>query len=998
MKKFILIFLGILVFLVAAAVAIPFLFKDKIIARVNQELDQAFNAKIYYDPDQVSLSLFRSFPSVSAGLGDFGIVGLEPFENDTLVHAEELALDFNLRSILFDEYPTLTGLHLNGGDLYIKVLEDGRANYDIVKESPESETETESNFQLGIDLIEVSNVNLIYDDRSLQFVMALAEIEAKGSGEFTLDVYDLPIEASATIADLSYEGVHYLSDKKFTGKTLLQVDMEQMKFTLANGHFGLNDFLFDLSGVIGLPENGIALDLTFGSNETDFKNILSLVPGIYTESFSTIKTTGTLAFNGLVKGHYGEDSYPAFDIKLAVQDGMFQYPDLPLPVKDINIDFQAKNESAQIENTSVSIPVFSMNVGSNPISGNFQLENLRDYDMEGKLNGRLNLKELTSVFPIDKTQLAGILDFNATANGRYDSTMKVLPSMDIRLNLENGFVQNTDYPVPLEQLHAKASILNQSGTMKDFLVDISTFGFELEGEKIEGNLKISDFEALNWNGAVNGGIDLKKLTAIFPIADTKLEGLIKADLQSSGSYADVEKERYDRLQASGTMDVKDLFYESTDYPQGVRIVEAHADFNPQRANLTLFNSQLGKSPLQASGYLSNYMDYLLSEKGILKGQLTLNSSSFDVNEWMSSSTVDSDSTELEVVQLPENIDFTMNMAADEVIYENLNLREVSGNMVLRNGVLSFSETGMKALDGRIKLDGNYDPRNLAAPVFDFTLDISELSIAKAFQSLETVKAFAPIASEITGKVSTNLSFSGLLGQNMMPVLSSIDVQGILRVAEAALKDSKILAGVTSLTRLKDVSSLALKNLNIPIVIQDGRMEVKPFDLRLWDYETNIQGSAGFDGSINYLLNMQVPAGQFGAQANSILATISGTETTESTLIPVAINLSGTYNQPKFSLAGGNSIEALLTNALKSRFDSEKQNLQEKATAEFQAAQDSIKQEMKLKATVIQDSIKKELEKRTNESAGKAVDEAKNMLKGLLLKPKPKPDTTRIQNQ
>lgn len=997
MKKFIIIFLGILVFLVAAAVAIPFLFKDKIITRVNQELDQALNAKIYYDPDQVSLSLFRSFPSVSAGLGDFGIVGLEPFENDTLVHAEELALDFNLRSILFDDYPTLTGLHLNGGDLYIKVLEDGRANYDIVKESTESESESESNFKLGIDLIEINKVNMIYDDRSLQFVMALAEIEAKGSGEFTLDVYDLPLKATATIADVNYEGVHYLTDKKFTGETLLQVDMEQMKFTVADGRFGLNDFLFDMSGSIALPDEGIALDLTFGSKETDFKNILSLVPGIYTESFSTIKTAGTLAFDGFVKGLYADDSYPAFDIKLAVQEGMFQYPDLPLPVKDINIDFQAKNESSQIENTSVSIPVFSMNVGSNPISGNFQLANLRDYLMEGKLNGRLNLKELTSVFPIDKTQLAGMLDFNASAKGRYDSTMKVLPSMDIRLNLENGFVQNTDYPVPLEQLHAKASIVNQTGTMQDFLVDVSSFGFDLEGEKIEGNLKISDFEALNWNGAVNGGVDLKKLTAIFPIEDTKLEGLIQADLKTSGSYADVEKERYDRLQASGTVDVKNLYYQSSDYPQGVRIIESHADFNPQRATLTKFDSQLGKSPLQASGFLSNYMDYLLSEKGVLKGQLSLNSSRFDVNEWMTSSTADTSSAAMEVVPLPENIDFTMNMTANEVIYENLNLQEVTGNMTLRNGVLTFSETGMKALDGRIKLNGNYDPRDLSAPVFDFNLDISEMSIAKAFQSFATVKAFAPIASDITGKVNTNINFSGLLGQDMMPVLSSIDVQGILKIAEAALKDSKILETVTSLTRLKDVNTVALKNLNIPIVIQDGRMEVKPFDLRLWDYETNIRGSAGFDGSINYLLNMQVPAGQFGAQANSILATISGTESSESTMIPIAINLGGTYNQPKISLAGGNSIEALLSNALKSRFDSEKENLQEKATAEFQAAQDSIKQEMKLKAEVFQDSLKKELEKKTNETAGKAVDEAKNLLKGLINKPKAKPDTTKVNN-
>ncbi|WP_332910276.1 hypothetical protein [Algoriphagus boritolerans] len=264
---------------------------------------------------------------------------------------------------------------------------------------------------------------------------------------------------------------------------MLQVDLEQMKFTLAESKFGINEFLFDLNGIIGLPEEGIALDLTFGTEQTDFKNILSLVPGIYTESFSSINTTGTLSFGGFVKGLYGEDTYPAFDVNLEVKDGMFQYPDLPLPVKDINLSFQAKNESSQIENTSVTLPIFSMNVGSNPLSGDFKLANLRDYDLEGKLNGRLNLKELTAVFPIEKTQLAGILDFNASAKGRYDSTLKVLPSMDIRLNLENGFIQNTDYPVPLERLHAKATILNQKGTMQDFLMDISSFGFDLEGEK-----------------------------------------------------------------------------------------------------------------------------------------------------------------------------------------------------------------------------------------------------------------------------------------------------------------------------------------------------------------------------------------------------------------------------------------------------------------------------------------------------------------------------------
>jgi hypothetical protein len=364
---------------------------------------------------------------------------------------------------------------------------------------------------------------------------------------------------------------------------------------------------------------------------------------------------------------------------------------------------------------------------------------------------------------------------------------------------------------------------------------------------------------------------------------------------------------------------------------------------------------------------------------------------------MSDSSTPTEEGKLEVVSLPENLDFTMSLSADEVLYDNLNLKEVKGTMVLRDGVLQFSDAGMKALDGRIRMKGSYDPRNLTAPAFDFNLDISELSISKAFQSLTTVQAFAPIAKDLTGLVNTNINFSGLLGPDMMPVLPSLDIKGILKVTEAALRNSAILQGVTSITGLKDANTFTMKNLSIPVSIENGRMEIRPFDLKLWDYQTTIQGSAGFDGSMNYLLNMMVPAGKFGAQANTLLATISGTQASESTLVPLSLNLSGTYNQPKIALAGGNSIETLLTNALRSRLDSEKQNLQEKATQEFQAVQDSLKQELKLKADLVQDSLKKELEKKGAQTKDKAVEEAKTMLKGLLVKPKPKPDSTRVNN-
>jgi len=996
MKKILIISLTVIVILVATAVALPFIFKDKIVERIDREIAESVNAQVYYDFRNISLSIFKRFPHVSATIREFGVVGNPPFQNDTLIHVDRLQVDFNLRSILFGDYPSLTGIHLDGGSLYVKVLEDGTANYDITYPS-EEEITSESNFQIGIDLIEVNDFDVIYDDRQLQYFMALGKINLVGQGDFTLDVYELPVKMDALIADITYEGTNYLRNKKFKGETIMNIDMNQMRFAFGDGEFALNDFLFDFGGFIAMSSDDIEFDLAFGGKDNTFKSILSLVPGIYSDSFSSLKTSGSMDFNGVFKGIYNDNSFPSFDISLKVEDGMFQYPDLPKPVSNVNVDMQVKNTTNNLDNTSVNIPTFNLDFGSNPISGRFFLANLISYEMDGALKGKINLEEMTSIFPIEGMTLKGMLDVNAQAKGKYDSVAQIIPSIDAKMTLANGFIQSADYPAPIEKLNVNASIINTTGRMNDFLVDLSQFGFELEGEDINGRLKINDFSLLNWDGALKGSLDLGKMLAIFPMEDIIMEGKVFADIQTKGSYKDVEEGRYNRLDTRGKAAIINFYFTSVDLPQGIRIHHADADFSPDRINLTQFDARVGESPLQASGFLSNYVNYVLKDDETLKGQLSLNSSKFNVNEWMADSGT-TESEALTVVELPKNIDFNLSVVAAEVLYDNLVLKDIKGNIALKEGVLSFRDASMRTLGGQITMNGTYDPSDLTAPKFDFSLNLANLSIPQAFESFNTVKAFAPIAQHLTGNFNTNINFSGILGQDMMPLLSSLDGKGLLKVTEAALQNSTLVQGITSLTRLSDSNTLQLRNLNIPIEINNGVMDVRPFDVRLWDYQANIQGSAGFDGSINYLINMQVPAGKFGAQANTLLATISGTQVNESTLIPVAINLGGTYNSPKIGLAGGNSMESLLTSALKSRVSSEKENLQEQVTQQFKATEDSLRREMTLKAEVIQDSLKREAEKKVSETKDKAVDEAKNLLKGVLGRPRPtKPDTTRKDN-
>jgi hypothetical protein len=997
MKKALLIILGLIVFVFVALVTIPFLFKDRIIERLDREIAAAVNARVYYDLDQISFSVFRRFPHVSATLGQFGVIGNPPFQNDTLIHVNTFQVDINLRSLIFDEFPTLTGIHLNGGSLYVKVLEDGQANYDIMYPS-EDTIAKETNFQVDVDLLEVNNLNVIYDDRQLGFFMALADIKLDGSGEFTAAVYDLPVQMSARIVSLSYDDINYLSNKFFRAETTVNVDMEQMRFTFGEGEFALNDFLFDLDGFVAIPGEDIEMDLRVAGKQNTFRSILSLVPGIYTENFGDLKTSGNMSFRGYFKGIYNEQSFPEFAVVLHVQDGMFQYPDLPKPVSNIQFEMEVSNEKGDLAHTKIHIPTFNVDFGSNPLTGRFFLADMINYEMDGMLKGRLNLEELTSIFPIDGMALRGTLDIDAMAKGRYDTLSQIIPQLNADLILRDGFIKSIEYPAPIEKLNVNASVVNTSGKMRDFIVDLRQFGFELEDEVVSGRLKINDFERLNWDGALQGKVNLGKILAIFPIEGIIMEGNIAADLQTKGSYKDVEEQRFSRLDTRGEFTVSDFYFTSNDLPQGIRIRESKAQFAPERISLVSFDSRIGESPVNATGFLSNYLNFFFNENETLQGQLNISSIRFNINQWMTASEPTAENAGLSVIELPGNIDFSMNIAAAEVLYDNLILRDVKGNLILRDGVLTFKDAGMQTLGGSIVINGAYDPRDLTAPKFDFNLSLTNLSIPEAFRSFSTVQAFAPVAQHMTGNFNTSMSFSGLLGQNMMPVLSSLDGKGLLRVAEAAFKDSPIIQGVTSLTRLNEASMMQFRNLNIPFEINNGVMNIRPFDVRLWDYQATIQGSTGFDGSIQYLINMMVPAGRFGAQANNLLSALSNTESNANTLIPLSLNLSGSYNRPQIGLAGGNSMETLLTNALRSRVASERENIQAQATEQFRAAEDSLKRELKLKADVLQDSVKKEAERKVADTKDKAVEEAKTLLRGVIGRTRPvpaaRPDTTR----
>lgn len=901
--KWTLIVLGsFFLIILLAAFIIPVVFKDDIRKAVDAELAKSVNADIVLDTDDFSLTLFRHFPNVTVEMENLGVINREPFEGEVLFATERLEVVVNLAEILFGDQLRIEGIRLIRPIVNIKVLEDGRANYDIAIPSADTLAEESSGeFSFAINRWEVVDADLVYDDRSIPFAMTLKGLDHEGSGDFSNVQFDLTTHSVVDTLTVAYDGTEYITNKKAQIDAVLGISEEYSLYTFRQNVVKVNDFLTTFDGWFRMNEDNYEMDITFKTPENTFKSLLSLVPGMYTSSFDGIEADGEVAFNGMVKGTYSENQMPAFNIALQVSDGMFRYPDLPQPVEKINVDLVVDNKDGVVENTSIDLKKFQMNFGSNPVEARATIANLRDYRMDANVLAQVNLEELMRVFPMEGLELKGNYTLDLKANGVYDSVRNIMPSVEARMVLANGYVKSDSLPAPLQDVGFRATVVNPSGKMQDTRINVDDFSMLLEGERLTAHLALEDLVDYKWDLNVSGAVDLDKMMKLFPQEGMTLSGKAIADITTKGRYSDLKAERYDRMPTSGTASLEGFKYAAKDLPYQVTISRAAMNFDPRQINLRELTGTIGNSDFSVHGSVLNYIGYALGKGETIRGVVNFSSKLLDLNEFMTDGEeTAADTSGYGVLPVPQNIDFVLHSSVGRARFMDFNITDATGDIVVKDGVANLRGLKFKMLGGAFAMNGTYDPRNMAHPKYDVDVKVEGLSIQQAAQSLTLVRTYAPIAGLVQGNFSTDFKLSGELTPTMSPNLGTVNADGLIRIAQAALTQSKLISGVTSLTKLENTDQVTLRDVLMSATITNGRLSVKPFDVKIGDYKTSVTGSTGLDGSIDYMLTMNVPAGKAGAQLQQFINKNTGSNN-PTDVIPLTIALGNTYDNPQFRL-------------------------------------------------------------------------------------------------
>ncbi len=606
----------------------------------------------------------------------------------------------------------------------------------------------------------------------------------------------------------------------------------------------------------------------------------------------------------------------------------------------------------------------------------------------------------------ESVKTSGKLTFDGYAKGRYNASQ--MPAFAANLGISNGMFKYPSLPKSVNNINVDIKVLNPTGDLDATTVDVNQFHVEMAGNPVDISAHVrTPISDPGIRASFKGLIDLASVKELVPLdKGDNLGGLIKSNISIDGHMSAIDKKEFDKFKADGSLEIEKMDYKTATLPYEVKLNAMKLNFTTQFVELAAFDALLGKSDVKAQGKIENFMQYLFKDE-LIKGSFGITSTLMDLNELMGPSdtaavaTASTDTTaSTGAFEVPANIDFNLDTKIARVLYTNLVLANMNGNLVIRNQKVDMTNLMMNVIGGALTINGFYETTNIKKPTVALNLKMENFDIQETFKTFNTIQKIAPVGQHAKGTFTATLeNFKTSLNDKMEPDLTTVAANGVFRTNKVSVGGVPALVKLGEALKIDQLKNMEVKDLKVNYAIKGGRLHLDPFDTKIAGIPTNISGSTGLDQTLDYKYKMEVPRAMFGSAANSALTGLmnqanakAGTNVTLGDKINVVANIGGTVTKPEVKTGmkdeGNKAVSTVTTQAVNTAIDKANEEAQkilddaakqvERIKAETQALSDKTKAEGYAQADKLVEEAKNPLQKvaakKAAEVAKKKVDE------------------------
>ena len=514
---------------------------------------------------------------------------------------------------------------------------------------------------------------------------------------------------------------------------------------------------------------------------------------------------------------------------------------------------------------------------------------------------------------IEGLETSGDFKLNVTAKGEYYADH--LPALQANLLVNNASVKYPELPEAIRQINIDLNVSNPGGPVDSTQLNLKKLSFDIAGNPFSMYLNISNPNDPVLAGGAVGVINFSNLKKALPLKDITLQGIVTTDMTFNGKYQYIEKEQYEKFIAKGNIILKDLLLVNAEFPEGISIPQGSVTITPAQLNLKQLQAKVFSSDFTLQGNISNYLPYVFKNE-TLKGNFSLHSNRINLNEFIiaqakaarqtksdTTARASADSIALTnkptaaegALEIPKNIDVQFTSNISTILFDNLTIRNVKGQISLDNAVATLKNLSMDMLEGKMVMNGQYNTANPKIPTVDFKLNISDFDIHAAYEAFTFLRKSIPVAMNCSGQVSAAMNFSSALDKEMSPVMTTANGGGYLESKGILINDNPAMNQLASVMKNDELSRLSISKLKIDFKLENGNIIVEPFKTSFAGNPVTIYGNQTVDGQLDYTLSMNIDRKFFGKDIDNLLKSIPGSDNIKN--LDIDAKVEGTLSKP-----------------------------------------------------------------------------------------------------
>ncbi len=599
---------------------------------------------------------------------------------------------------------------------------------------------------------------------------------------------------------------------------------------------------------------------------------------------------------------------------------------------------------------------------------------------------KTDIKSFISLIPaiyardFETIQSSGDFALEGYVNGILSG--EIIPSFGLNVLLEDGEFSYPELPESVTDIQLMAEIINEGQDVDNTIIDISTFGFKMADNFISSSFSLkTPISDPDFDFMFNGDIDLSDVDKFYPLQEGEsLTGAITGDMIAKGKLSLIEAAHYDQLEARGNFEFRDIEYQSPEFDELFAIKEIILELSPRRVNLESMECSYGETRILANGNIDNIFGHMFDDQ-LLRGTFGFSSNYIDLNHFMAETpeepadvpVKDSEPMELSIIELPANIDFTLNSRIDQLLLGDIQINSIEGVIRVIDEQVRMDNLGMNLLDGSLTLSGAYSTQELNAANIDFSMAVDRFDIQSTFNAFNTFQILAPVAQYSYGKFSAAMNMESTLDNELNPVLETLEGGGHLSTHSIRVEEPPTIEKIAENLQMENLKTLELDDFDVSFEFYDGSVRVDPFDIKFGNSSATVEGRTYFDQTIDYNIVFTIPREAMGESANQYInglvseASAIGLDFEMFDEANINAKVTGTFTDPEVSI--------VLADMMKHQADDMRERLRDEVEDIVRDEVDEVEEEVREEVEDVIDDAREEVGEELERRAEQVVMEA-----------------------